>query len=171
MRSTRLWITMGCCVFSVALFAWAQSTRKPGLWEVNSTMTWQQSPMPAGMPANPNSPFSSGSRTTEVCVTQAQIDRYGALPPQTRGDCQVTNIQKRTDGMTASIACSGRMTATGTVESSWSDGEHAKSKVHMTGTLQLGPNTKPAEWTVESTSTFKSADCGSVQPTSLPTDK
>ena len=74
--------------------AWAQSTRKAGLWEVTSTMTWQQSPMPAGMPVNPNSPFAGGAHTTQVCVTQAQIDRYGALPPQTRGDCQVTNIQK-----------------------------------------------------------------------------
>jgi len=111
MRKTRILIT-SCSLFAVALLTWAQSTRKAGLWEVTSTMTWQQSPMPAGMSANPNSPFGGGSHTNQVCVTQAQIDRYGSLPPQTRGDCQVTNIQKRSDGMTATIACTGRMNAT-----------------------------------------------------------
>ena len=42
MRKTRVWITLGCCLFAVAVIAWAQTTRKPGLWEITSIMTWQQ---------------------------------------------------------------------------------------------------------------------------------
>jgi hypothetical protein len=168
MRKTRVWITLGCCLFAVAILAWAQGTRKPGLWEITSTMTWQQSPMPPGMQAPPGSPFGGGPRTTQVCVTQAQIDKYGAPPPQTRGDCQMTGIQIRPTGMSATMACTGRVVGSGSVEATFIDSEHAKSKVHFTGTMAMGPNSRPIEWTMESTSTFKSADCGSVQPVATP---
>jgi hypothetical protein len=168
MRKIGLWIALSGCLFAFALFAWAQSTRQPGLWEVTSTMTWIQSPMPAGMPANPNSPFGGGPHTAQICVTQAQIDKYGGLPPQTRAGCQMTDIQKRPNGMTATIACTGMMTATGTVEASWIDDEHTRSKVHLTGTMQMGQQSRPVEWTIESTSAFKGADCGSVQPIAVP---
>ena len=90
MRKTRVWMMLGCCLLALTVLAWAQSNRKPGLWEVTSTMTWQQSPMPPGMQAPPGSPFGGGPRTTQVCVTQAQIDKFGGPAPQTRGDCQVT---------------------------------------------------------------------------------
>ena len=53
MRKTQVWIAMGCCLFFMALLASAQASRKPGLWEMTSTMTWQQSPMPAGMTMPP----------------------------------------------------------------------------------------------------------------------
>jgi len=39
MRKNRVWIIMTCCLVALAAFAWAQS-RKPGLWEITSTMTW-----------------------------------------------------------------------------------------------------------------------------------
>ena len=83
MRKTRICITIGCCLFAVALLAWARSTRKPGLWEMTTTMKWQQSPMPPGMQAPPGSPFGGGPRTTQVCLTQAMIDKYGAPVPRT----------------------------------------------------------------------------------------
>jgi hypothetical protein len=168
MRKTRVWITLTCCLLALAVFAWAQSNRKPGLWEVTSTINWIQSPMPPGMQAPPGSPFSGAPRTTQVCLTQAQIDKYGAPPPQTRGDCQMTGIQIRPDGMTATMACTGRVVGSGTVEGSWSDSEHTKGKVHFTGTMTMGPNSRPVEWTMESTSVYKGADCGSVQPIATP---
>jgi hypothetical protein len=153
------------------LFAGAQE-RKPGLWEMTSTMTWQQSPFPAGMTPPPGSPFAGGPSTKQICLTQAIIDKYGAPPPQSRaGDCTVTNVQKSDHGMTATMVCTGRMTGNGSVESSWSDPEHAKGKVHFTGTVQGRNGTMPVEWTTESTSVFKSADCGSVQPIPIPANK
>ena len=171
MRTTRFWMMLGVFCLVATLFAGAQG-RKPGLWEMTSTMTWQQSPFPAGMTPPPGSPFAGGPSTKQICLTQAIIDKYGAPPPQSRaGDCTVTNVQKSDHGMTATMVCTGRMTGNGSVESSWSDPEHAKGKVHFTGTVQGRNGTMPVEWTTESTSVFKSADCGSVQPIPIPANK
>ena len=170
MPKTRVWITLGCCLFALAVIAWAQTTRKAGLWEITSTMTWQQSPMPPGMQAPPGSPFGGGPRTMQVCVTQAQIDKYGAPPPQTRGDCQMTGIQIRPTGMSATMACTGRVVGSGSVEATFIDSEHTRSKVHFSGTMTMGPNSRPIEFSMESTSAFKSADCGSVQPIVTPSN-
>ena len=170
MPKTRVWITLGCCLFALAVIAWAQTTRKAGLWEITSTMTWQQSPMPPGMQAPPGSPFGGGPRTMQVCVTQVQIDKYGAPPPQTRGDCQMTGIQIRPTGMSATMACTGRVVGSGSVEATFIDSEHTRSKVHFSGTMTMGPNSRPIEWSMESTSAFKSADCGSVQPIVTPSN-
>jgi hypothetical protein len=171
MRKTRVWITVGCCLFAVAIFARAQSTRKPGLWEMTTTMTFQQSPMPPGMQAPPGSPFAGGPHTTQVCLTQAMIDKYGAPMPTSHGDCQFTNVSIHATGMTATMVCSGRTNGTGTVESNWPEPDHAKGKVHFTGTLQTGQNSRPIEWTSESVSVYKGPDCGSVQPAPMPAGK
>ena len=74
MRKTRVWITMGCCLFALAVFAWAQSNRKPGLWEMTTNMTWQQSPMPPGMtmPPGAHSPFGGGPITAQVATANAR---------------------------------------------------------------------------------------------------
>jgi hypothetical protein len=172
MRKTRVWTTLGCCLLATVVSASAQSSRKPGLWETTSTMTWQQSPMPPGMQAPAGSPFGGGPHTTQVCLTQAMIDKYGApVPKPSRGDCQVTNVSLHLTGMTASMVCSGQVSGTGTVESNWTEPDHAKGKVHFTGTMQMGPNSRPIEWTSESTSVYKGPDCGSVQPLPMPADK
>jgi len=170
MPKTRVWITLSCCLIALAALTWAQVTRKPGLWETTSTMTWQQSPMPAGMQAPVGSPFGGGPRTTQVCVTQAQIDKFGGPPPSTRGDCQMTGIQLKPTGMSATMACTGSVVGNGSVEATWIDGEHAKSKVHFAGTMTMGPNSRPIEWTMEATSVFKGPDCGSVQPMGTPSN-
>jgi len=147
----------------LALSLWAQS-RKPGLWELTSVMTWQQSPIPAGsLPAGAPNPFALGPRTTQACLTQQQIDKYGAITPNMPG-CQFTNLNKTATGMTADLICAGRFNGKGTAESTAIDSEHAKGKMHFTGTMQMGPNSRPVEWTVQSTSVFKSSDCGSVKP-------
>ena len=167
MRKTRVWITMGCCLLAVALYTWAQANRKPGLWEMTSTMTWQQSPMPPGMtmPPGANSPFGGGPRTSQVCVTQAMIDKYGAPMPQSRnGECQIANVVLRATSMTADWICSGRMAGRGTLESSWTDPNHAVGKVHFVGNMQMGPNPMTIEYTIESSSVYKGPDCGSVKP-------
>jgi hypothetical protein len=99
------------------------------------------------------------------------IDKYGAPMPTSRGDCQMTNVALRANGMTASMVCTGRTTGTGTVESNWSDPDHAKGHVHFVGTVQAGPNSRPIEWTSDSVSVYKGPDCGSVQPAPMPTSK
>lgn len=148
-------------VAGAALFAWAQQSPKPGLYEVTSHMTWQQSPFPEEMQAPPG---SGGPHSAQVCVTQAQIDKYSGPKPQARGGCNISNIQKNANGMTAEITCGAPMAGKGTVATTWTDPGHSKSKVHFTGEMHVGQNTKTVEWTVESQSTYKGADCGSVKP-------
>lgn len=144
----------------LALAVWAQSP-KSGLYEVTNRMTWQQSPFPEGMQA----PAGSGApHTAETCVTEAQIDKYNGPKPQASGGCQIANIQKHQNGMTAEITCSGSMKGTGTVETVWTDSGHSKSKVHFTGQMQMGAQAKSVEWTVDSEAVFKGPDCGTVKP-------
>lgn len=171
MRRAIVRLALCCCLAAVAVLAWAQN-RKPGLWEMTSTMTWQQSPFPSNMPAPPagNSPFGGGKHVTQVCLTQAMIDRYGAPVPQSHGSCQVSNVVKSSHGMSADWICSGMMSGKGTLESHWSEDGHATGKVHFVGSMQMGPNPTPVEWTIESTSEYKSPDCGSVQPMPMPKD-
>ena len=97
------------------------------------------------------------------------IDRYGAPIPQSRnGECQVSNVVMKAGGMTADWICTGRMAGKGTVESSWTDSDHSTTKVHFVGNMQMGPNSKTIEYTIEATSQYKGADCGSVQPPAMP---
>lgn len=162
MRRTILWIVLSCCVFSVSL---SPQVRKPGLWEISSTMTWKQSPFPAGVPAGASSAFGGAPHVSQVCLTQQQIDKYGGPVSESR-ECQVINIVKSANGMKAEMVCTGHMKGKGTVESTW-EGASTKGKVHFVGTMQTGPQSIPVEWTSESTSTYESPDCGSVKP--LPT--
>lgn len=168
----RIAVAAAACLSIVGLFAWAQN-RKAGLWEVTSNMTWQQSPLPPGttMPAGTNSTFAGGSHTTEICVTQDQIDKFGTAPPQTQRSCQVTNIVKKPNGMTAELICTAPMAGRGDIEASWTDDSHTSSKMHFTGNMQMGPNPKTIEWTIESTSVYKGTECGNVKPFIMPTQK
>ena len=162
MHKTRVLITVGCCLCALAIFAWAQSVRKPGLWEITTNMIWQQSPMPPGMTMP-----GGGPHTMQVCLTQAWIDRYGAPLPQNH-DCQVSNVVKRGNSMSADWICSGRMPGKGTVESTLVDPNHAIGKVHFVSTIQMGPNSKTIEYTINTSSVYKGPDCGSVAPPPMP---
>ena len=179
MNKTRVWTIVGCCGLALAVLAWGQSKQKPGLWETTTQMSMAGMPqmpqlppgtqLPPGvqMPASPFAPH-----TSEVCVTQAMIDKYGSpySNPQ-RGDCQVTDIVMKPDGMTAKIVCTGQMNATGTVQTTFVDSNTTKTNVHITGTMQMGSNSRPMDMTMQSTSTYKGPDCGSVQPLPMPPSK
>ena len=160
MRASRIQITVFCTLLAVAIFVSAQ-TRKPGLWELTTTTTWQQSPFPAGSLATNSAPH-----TIQVCLTQQQIDKYGAVTPARPG-CQITNVVNKPNGMTADMVCTGRMSGKGTLESKF-DGDHATGSIHFAGTMQIGPDTKPIVWSSASTSVFKSSDCGDVKPLPMP---
>lgn len=160
MRIRRNLLLGAATVALVVLVAYAQKP-KAGLYEVTNQMTWQHSPFPD---STQPSPRSGGPHTAQTCITQAQIEKYNGPKPQANGECQVSNIQKQKNGMTAELSCNGRMKGKGTVKSIWTDSRHSKSKVHFTGTMQVGQNTKDVEWTLESESTYKGPDCGSVKP-------
>jgi len=163
MRRIRLAIAL-VCLIALPPLDWAE-TRKAGLWEMTTTMTWQKSPFIAGTVGGP---AMGGTHTTQVCLTQEMIDKYGALLPQSRGQCRVANKVMKPGGLNADWVCTGRMSGKGDLDSLWTDLEHSKSTVHFVGTFLVGSEEKPIEWTTESTAAFKSADCGSVKPLPLP---
>jgi hypothetical protein len=43
-------------------------------------------------------------------------------------------------------------------------GASSQTKVHFTGTMQMGPRSAPVGWTMQATSTYKGPDCGNVKP-------
>ncbi|MDE3199392.1 MAG: DUF3617 family protein [Acidobacteriota bacterium] len=162
---------LACASAVVALVllpaSWAQS-RKPGLYQTTSKMTWDKSPFPAGMPQGA---MGGTEHTSQVCVTQEQIDRFGTAPPQMRGqDCHLTDVNKTDHGMTAHMVCSGHMAGKGDLKVTWTDADHSTSTLHFAGSMQMGANSMPFEWTVESTSNYKGPDCGSVKPLPMPKD-
>ena len=168
MRKTLLCIVACFCAVAVAVPVFAQGRQKPGLWEITSKMTWQQSPFPPNTPAAATAAMS-GPHTAQICVTKEMIDKYGGPLPQSRNnECRAENVKMSAHGMTADWVCNGSMKGKGTVESSWTDEDHVTSKVHFTGAMQMGPQSKDVEWTSDSTSTYKGADCGSVKPVAMP---
>jgi hypothetical protein len=169
MRSIRMCLAALCCFFALTALASAQS-RKPGLYETTSEMTWQQTPFPAGMEMPPQAAaaFGGGKHTTRVCVTQEEIDRYGDVPPQSRGNCQLTNVSKSGNSMKAEMTCTGPMAGKGEMQASWSASGQSRGHVHFLGTMQMGPEPTPIEWTMDYTSIYKGPDCGGVKPVALP---
>jgi len=167
-------LMVGAVGLAVALVAAAQGGRKPGLWEITTSMSWQQSPFPQGMQLPPQvmAALNGAPHTTQYCLTQAMIDKYGAPIPESHQRCQVANVSKTADGMTADMICSSpMMNGKGSMESHWSADGTARGKVHFVGTMQMGGNTMPMEWTSMSTSVYKGADCGDVQPPPMPKDQ
>jgi hypothetical protein len=163
------------CLGAISIAALAQAMSKPGLWEMTSTLTWQKTPMPPGVTLPPGmaNPFAPSTRTTAVCMTQEMIDKFGAPFAYSQGqeNCTVANIVRKPTGLTAEMTCSGVINGHETIASSWPDGNTAHGTAHFAGTMQMGASTAPVEYTVESTSTYKSADCGSVKPLPLPASK
>ncbi len=164
MRLMRVPALFGC-LFALAALAWGQNG-KPGLYENTSEMSWQQSPFPPGMtmPPGMKSPFGGGKHTSLTCLTADDLERYGAVPPESQGNCRVTSVSKHAKGMTAEMVCSGEMEGKATVEAAWLQDGRSKGKVHFVGTMQAGADSLPVEWTTEYISVYKGPDCGRVKP-------
>ncbi len=163
MRIHRKVLIAGSCTLALALMA-QHPAPKAGLYEVNSRMTWQQSPFPDDMQKPPG---AGDPHTGQTCYTREQIDKYNGPKPEAHGgNCQITNILKRRSGMTADMSCGPPMSGKGTIETIWTDSGHNKSKVHFTGSMHVGKDLKTVEWTIETESTYKAANCGSIKPSS-----
>jgi hypothetical protein len=144
-----------------------QHSGKAGLWEVTTTMTWQKSPVP---PGSPGAPPGAGTHTTSVCLNQAMVDA-GALFPQSRGQCKIENKVIKPGSVTADYVCTGKMKGKGMLEATFTDLEHTSGSLHFQGTLDVGSQVKPIEWTTVSTSVLKSEQCPSDQPQAPATPK
>jgi hypothetical protein len=96
------------------------------------------------------------------------IDKYGALLPHSHGQCTVANQVIVHNSVFADYVCTGTMSGRGSLESTWSDTEHAKGSIHFVGTINAGSESQAIEWTTVTRTVFKSADCGETKPQSLP---
>jgi hypothetical protein len=152
-------VILGSCVF--LSFPIGAQAPKAGLYDVTSRMTWQKSPFPPGMQSAPG---AEQPHTRPACVSQEQIDKYNGPKPQGGGGCQVTNIRKQPNGLTAELSCGAPITGKGTVKTIWIDSGHSKTTVHFTGSMKIGEDTKPVEWTLESESRYQASDCGKLKP-------
>jgi hypothetical protein len=152
-------VIAGICVLTLAAQAQGPN-RKPGLWDVTTSMTMTGGPEMPQMPP----------RTSQVCVTQAMIDKYGGpySNPQ-RGNCQMTDVALTATGMTAKLVCSGQASMNGTVQMTFVDPNTTKTTIHMT--MAMGASGRSMDMTTESTATYKGPDCGSVQPLPMPSGK
>jgi len=155
MRGCRFSIILAWCLVVLAPLASAQS-RKPGLWTITTTVNYP----PSGDGAAGH-PTTAGPTNTNMCLTQALLDKYGAPLPQIQ-DCKITSFNKKANSVNAEMVCSGVTMAKVTMESTWT-ADHATGSVHVVTTAP-----RAMEWTSNSTSVFKSADCGSVQPYPMP---
>ncbi len=172
MRLVAKAVAMCAAVAALGSMAWGQAGMKPGLYEVTTSMTWQQSPFPQGMQLPPQAAaaFGGGTHTSQMCMTQEMVDKIGAPIPQQnpRQSCQISNVQKSATGMTADWICTGMMSGKGLIESHLSLDGTITSKMHFTGAMQMGQNPMPMEWTSTSSSVYKGPDCGSVKPPQMP---
>ncbi|KAA6463379.1 DUF3617 family protein [Acidobacteria bacterium AB60] len=161
MRHIRLYLALGGWLLVGTLAMTATPNRKPGLWQITTTMTWQKAPEVAGSDA---AKLQGGTHTTEVCLTQEMIDDYGALLPHDNGMCKIQNRVTSDAKTTGEYVCNGVMDGKGELESTWVDPGHVKGKVHFNGTFQVGSERQTVEWTTDSLSEFKSSSCGAVKP-------
>jgi len=145
------------CLFAAILPAGAQD-RKPGLYELTLTTT-TVSPSASRYPP----------RTSQVCLTQEMIDKYGAIVPDNLTRiCQLANVVKKPGGTTADLICSGPLEGKGSLEVNWSDSEHAKGILHFSGTMHPGDKEIKIEWTAATASVYKGPDCGALKPATPP---
>ena len=169
MHSPRLCLTLICLFLFVAL-ARGQNAQ-PGLYENTSEVSWQQSPFPPGMTMPSGTPLGEGKHTTQVCVTQEQIDRYGPLIPERWGQgCHLTNIVKTASGMHAELLCSGEVEGRGAFEAAWGHEAGGSGKLHFVGQMVTREFSAPLEFTSKLVSVYKGRNCGSVKPSAVQQD-
>jgi len=144
-----------------AVLAASAQDKRPGLYEMTIT-TATVSPERKSSRSEGVHPV----RTIQVCLSQQMLDRYGAIVPEYLANvCQLINVAKNAQGMTADMVCSGHLTGKGTIVVNWIDSEHSKGKIHFSGTMRPGEDAFKIEWNTDTTATYKGPDCGELKPT------
>jgi hypothetical protein len=177
MRKALLWIAFLCWLGAAIRFAHSETktavARKAGLWEVKATTKIQQDTSQAVTSGQTESsaPSNGDAQGVQTCYTQEMIDTYGILFPPSLRDCQISNALRTANGITAEIACKGWSNGKGSLETTWSDDEHATSVIHFIVMRKRDQTTLSMGWTQEATAVFKSSDCGGVKPRTVPPAK
>ena len=171
MPKAHIGLTLMFCLLAGLHLSNAQS-RKAGLWETTSKTTLLSSGNRVGTPVNNGSAAQAQSPEPvglPVCLTESQIDKYGVILPPSLRDCQISNVVQKPDSVSADMVCKGTYNGKGTIESTWTDDDHASGKIRFAARSKDSSKPMSITWTQETTAVFKSADCGSVKPRPTPT--
>ena len=172
MPKLRVFFILLLCLLAIVPFSGAQA-RKAGLWEMTSKTSILQPGNRVGTTINNGSQEPSQSSEPAaglaVCLTQAQIDKYGVVLPPSLRDCDISNVVQKPDGVSADLVCKGTYNGKGSIESTWTDDDHATGKVRFVAKSRDSSTPMSLAWTQESTAVFKSPDCGNVKPRPMPT--
>jgi hypothetical protein len=166
----RVWSSLGYCALIGVVAAWAQPTRKSGLWMIASnTRILQPGETPGNFVARGNggdgqAPLSG----SPACLTPELIHKYGVILPPSLKDCELSNVLETAASFKADMTCRGGFNGFGSVESTWTDQDHVIGKVRFVSKTRETDNARSLTWTQESTAVFKSADCGEVKPRKIP---
>ena len=159
------------CVL-VALPLAAQAARKPGLWEVTSSMTFNK-----GGPQIPpeqlekmkqmgiEMPFNKPV-TMKHCLTKEEAERDDQPPAMRKeSNCQTKDFQKSGGSFSAKLVCNGKnMTGEGDIKGTYSGGETYSGTTHFVGTSSHGGQQHDVDMTTEFSGKWLGSDCGDVKP-------
>lgn len=164
-------LTLMLFLFAECRLAEAQS-RKAGLWDITSKTSILQPGNRVGTTLNNGSqepPQSSEAPgALPACLTQAQIDKYGVILPPSMRDCDISNVVQKPNGVSADLVCKGTYNGKGSIESTWTDDDHATGKIRFVAKGRDSSQPMSITWTQEATAVFKSPDCGNVKPRPMP---
>jgi hypothetical protein len=141
---------------------------QPGLWDNTVTVNLGEG-MPQIPPAVREQMKQMGMQipgveptTHQTCITPEQAARE-TIPniSDEESGCKVAEQKREGDRFTANIVCDGRMKGQGTMTTTLNSSKSYTGKMAFKGTSAEG---MPLNMSSEAVGTWKSADCGSVQP-------
>lgn len=166
----RIWTTLSYWALMGVVAAWAQETRKAGLWMIATETQIQQ---PGEAPGNfvahrqgDDAAVPAGG--VPVCLTREMIDTYGVILPPSLKDCELSNVLQTADSFKADMTCKGAYNGVGSVESTWMDEDHVVGKVRFVSKTKGTTDVRALTWMQQATAVFKSSDCGAVRPRKIP---
>lgn len=148
--------------------AMAATKIQPGLWDNTVTVNLGEG-MPQIPPAVREQMKQMGMKipgiepvTHQTCITPEQAAR-DSIPNISDADsgCKVAGQKRVGDSFSADIVCDGRMKGKGTMTTTLKGSKSYTGKMAFNGSSAEG---MPLNMTSEAVGTWKSADCGTVQP-------
>ena len=183
---------LAIAAMAFASAAGAQSSLKPGLWEINHQMHSSSGEMEKGMAQmqqqlanmppeqrkkveemmasrgmSPGGPSGAGGMSMKVCMTKEMVERAD-VPMQQQGqnDCRTTQQSRSGNTMKFAYTCT-TPPSSGEGEMTYTSSEAYNMKMLVNSTVRG----KPEKMNMESSGRWLGADCGSVKPIVLPPKK
>jgi hypothetical protein len=137
---------------------------KAGLWNVSTTMSMANVQIPpeamARMKAMGMQMPMGRTITSQICMTQADVDTDAPPPMAKDSGCSTRITSRKASSMAAQMVCNGEMKGTGQMRISYSGAEHYAGSYSFKGSM----NGRPADMNSSFKGDWVKADCGAVKP-------